>query len=78
MKRAISVVLVVGSSFGVLQGCGYIIGAGVGAAASNIDPKAPKAETAANCKSWECFDGYACGPCEEAVEDDKAKVKPKK
>jgi hypothetical protein len=37
-----------------------------------IDPKAPKAQTEKSCKEWECFDGYACGPCpgNELPEDD--------
>jgi hypothetical protein len=57
---------------GFLTGCFGLAGVAVGAAASNIDPKPPKPETAENCKPWECFDGYACGPCpgNELPEDD--------
>ncbi len=76
MSRLITVVLVIGLSLGMLQGCFVLLGAGAGAASRNIDPKPPQAETAANCKSWECWDGYACGPCEEgAVTDEASKSK---
>lgn len=43
-------------------------GVGAGAAAQSVDPKAPKAQTEASCKEWECWDGYACGPCEQSEE----------
>ncbi|RYZ09244.1 MAG: hypothetical protein EOO73_05650 [Myxococcales bacterium] len=56
--------MTIGMSVVLLQGCFQIIGAGAGAAIANVDPKAPKAETSANCESWECWDGYACGACD--------------
>jgi hypothetical protein len=68
-------VLVIGLSLGVLPGCFSLIGVGAGTAARNIHPKPPKAETAANCQSWECWDGYACGPCESAAADKASKSK---
>jgi len=72
MSRLITVVLVMGLGLGTQQGCFFLAGAGAGAAIKNIDPKPPKAETASNCQSWECWDGYACGPCEEGAVGDKA------
>lgn len=76
MTRWLLVAIVIGLGVGMLPGCGTLIGVGVGSAARNVDPKPPKAETAANCQSWECFDGYACGPCPEgAAADPNAKAK---
>ena len=37
---------------------GTVVGSGV-----RSEAKRPKAETKKNCKSWECWDGYRCGPC---------------
>lgn len=67
MGRLTTVVLVIGLSLGVLQGCFQLLGAGAGVALRNVDPKSPQPETEANCQSWECWDGYACGPCEEGA-----------
>lgn len=71
MNRRIAFVMVIGLSLGALPGCFMIAGAAAGATARNVDPKAPKAETAANCQSWECWDGYACGLCEGRAEAKK-------
>ena len=51
-----------------LGGCLPVAAIGGNAAARSVDPKAPKAETEANCKDWECWDGYACGSCEKSSE----------
>lgn len=71
MNRWCSVV-VLGVSLGILQGCAQLLGVGIGAAGKNVDPKPPKEQTAASCQVWECWDGYACGPCQEAAPADKA------
>jgi hypothetical protein len=71
VSRLITVVLVSWLSLGMLQGCFQLVGMGAGAAIRNVDPKSPQPETEANCQSWECWDGYACGPCAEGAVADK-------
>jgi hypothetical protein len=41
---------------------------GVGRMAG-ADNKTPSAQSAENCKSWECWDGYKCGQCEAGGEN---------
>jgi hypothetical protein len=72
VSQLTTVVLVIGLSLGMLQGCFLLLGAGIGTGIRNVDPKPPKPETEANCQSWECWDGYACGPCAEGAVADKA------
>jgi hypothetical protein len=50
------------ASTGCIPLAGVAVGTVVGSGVRSEQTR-PKAETEENCKSWECWDGYACGPC---------------
>jgi hypothetical protein len=58
----VSATLVALASAGCLPLAGVAVGTAVGSGIRS-ESKRPKAQTEKSCKSWECWDGYACGPC---------------
>jgi hypothetical protein len=55
-----------------IQAC-VPVAAGLGQGFAN--QKTPPAETAANCESWECWDGYKCGVCPQEAPQSEPKKK---